>query len=67
MFGVLPCWRGKGWGRIILIESLIGWAERGATRVELTVDEENRPAVRLYRSLDFKDKETGIWYELKLH
>lgn len=43
--------RGAGLGRG-LVEALEAWArERGATRVQLLVDEENRPALGFYRRL----------------
>jgi GNAT superfamily N-acetyltransferase len=43
--------RGAGLGRA-LVEALEGWARgRGATRVQLLVDEENLPALGFYRRL----------------
>ncbi len=46
--------RGAGAGRALL-EALGGWAEgRGATRLQLLVDEENLPALGFYRRLGWR-------------
>ena len=48
---VLPDERGRGTGRA-LVEAAAAWArERGATRLQLLVDEENAPALGFYRRL----------------
>jgi GNAT superfamily N-acetyltransferase len=46
--------RGAGLGRA-LVAAIEGWArERGATRVQLLVDEENLPALGFYRRLGWQ-------------
>lgn len=51
--GLLPDWRGQGIGRR-LIETAIAEAwRRGFERIELTVNEGNEPAQRLYLAVGF--------------
>lgn len=66
MFGVIPCYRGKGVGRRLLIRGLQHLKEKEAQCVELTVDEENSPALSLYEHLGFKTYTSLLWYERKL-
>lgn len=63
MFGVLGRWRGKGLGKSLLSVCLKKWEQRKVDKVELTVDEENTAARKLYYSLGFKDRKSGTWYE----
>lgn len=63
MVGVRPELRGRGFGRNLILTGLAYFAEKEAKAVELTVDEKNQPAVKLYRSLGFKTKARKIWYE----
>jgi RimJ/RimL family protein N-acetyltransferase len=54
--GLLPAWRGQGIGRR-LIEAAIGAAwDRSFRRIELTVNADNEPALRLYRSVGFREE-----------
>lgn len=49
--GVLPEQRGRGLGRVLLMQGLAGFHAEGVRRVELTVSSENVPAARaLYES-----------------
>ena len=50
---VVPDARGRGHGRALL-EAAIGYARtRGATSMEIAVDEPDEPAIRLYESAGF--------------
>jgi ribosomal protein S18 acetylase RimI-like enzyme len=57
-FGVLPSLQrlGIGTGMVRLAELLIAAAPRGATAVEVGVDEWNHEAAKLYRRLGYRDK-----------
>ena len=51
--GVCPHWRGQGIGRKLLLHG-IGLARRyGISKMILAVDRDNKPALRLYESLEF--------------
>jgi ribosomal protein S18 acetylase RimI-like enzyme len=56
-FGVLPSLQRLGIGTALMraAESLIAAAPRGATVIEVGVDEWNRDAARLYRRLGYRD------------
>lgn len=52
--GVCPEARGRGLAAGLLSRCLIGFANAGATRVELEVTAANAPAVRLYQRFGFR-------------
>jgi len=52
---VAPEHRGRGVARALTEAVLAALAERGATRVRLTADPENRPAASLYERLGFAE------------
>ena len=52
--GLAPAFRGRGLARRILRFGLGVVHQRGASGVLLAVDEQNKPALRLYRNLEFK-------------
>lgn len=66
MFGILPEFRGQGWGRKLLLTGLESLKRRGATTVELTVDSANTAACSLYRSFGFENVSKVLWFEKKL-
>ncbi len=66
MVGVIPEHRGTDLGRQALLAGLSHLAGRGVRMVELTVDEDNLPALRLYESLGFRRYAAGLWYEKAL-
>jgi ribosomal protein S18 acetylase RimI-like enzyme len=51
--GIASGWRGRGIGRRLLTHGLGLAGGQGATNIILAVDQGNRPALRLYRSLRF--------------
>lgn len=63
MMGVAPSQQGHGLGRTVLELGLWHVRQRGATRVEVTVDAENRPARALYGSAGFEPYLATLWYE----
>jgi len=65
MFGVLEQFRGNDWGRRLIMSGLHKLYRQGVRSVELTVDEQNRPAVNLYLSLNFTAKSYKVWFEKK--
>lgn len=66
MFGIDPEFQGKGWGKKLVSAGLEYLKRKGARAVELTVDQENVPAVELYKSFGFKTKRRDFWYEKPL-
>ncbi len=66
MLGVAPGYRGQGLGQELLRAALGQISSRGLSMARLTVDSRNAPALALYRSLGFRRKDTGIWYEKRL-
>lgn len=60
--GVDPDWQGSGLGRVLTLRGLHHLRDRGLPWVLLYVDEENRPAVQLYRSLGFELWESDVMY-----
>ncbi len=66
MIGVDPAARGGGFGRAMLDESVAYLRGKGARAVELTVYQDNTPALALYRSAGFRPVQEIIWYEKHL-
>ena len=52
-FGLVPEVRGRGLGRVLLLEGLHRAQRAQALEVVLAVDERNDPAIRVYEGLDF--------------
>ncbi len=63
MLGVDPDYRGRGLGKGILIAGLSHLQSKGFQVAELTVDQRNKAACSLYRSLGFKVRTSSVWYE----
>jgi ribosomal protein S18 acetylase RimI-like enzyme len=55
-FGVLPEFRGKGYGRAVLKAALKLISEKDIKQVELDVADKNSRALNLYKSCGFKEK-----------
>ena len=66
MLGVDPDYRGRGFGRQLLLVGLSYLKSKGLRVVELTVDRENKAARALYKSVGFKLWTSTLWYEKKL-
>lgn len=62
--GVLPAFRGQGWGGAILDASLFVLNKRGAVQVSLEVDAANGPALALYRSRGFIEQNRANYWLL---
>lgn len=52
--GLIPEARGRGCGRLLIDHAISVAAARGVGRLMLAVDEENAPALRLYRAAGFR-------------
>ncbi|WP_052350423.1 GNAT family N-acetyltransferase [Paenibacillus gorillae] len=63
--GVLPEYRGKGYGRAILLRAIDKLKEANAGDIMLQVAVENGNALRLYQSCGFVETSTMDYYELQ--
>ena len=66
MVGVLPARQGEGLGRVVTGAGIDRLLDLGASPLEITVDSENPPAVRVYERLGFAVRWRSFWYELTL-
>ena len=66
MIGADPDVRGRGFGRAMLLESIDFLKGKGAGAIELTVYQDNTPAVQLYRATGFREQGEIILYECGL-
>lgn len=60
--GVSPDATGRGIGRALMVSGLERLRQRGCSAATLYVEEENRAAVNLYRSLGFQDFTVDVQY-----
>ncbi len=61
--GIIPGYRGKGYGRLLLMHFLEIVAAKGFDQVRLNVRSDNEAALGLYRKLGFKViSETATWH-----
>jgi ribosomal protein S18 acetylase RimI-like enzyme len=51
--GLIPEYRGRGWGRELAVQTIRAARKAGMERIELEVFASNKPAIALYRSLGF--------------
>lgn len=63
--GVLPEYRGKGYGRSILMMAIEKLKEANASEIMLQVAAENSNALNLYKSCGFMETSTMDYYEIK--
>jgi ribosomal protein S18 acetylase RimI-like enzyme len=56
--GVLPAFRGRGYGTALLLQALQGFRRAGLGRGFLEVTARNEAAVRLYRRIGFRCRKT---------
>ena len=64
--GVLPEYRGKGFGRALLMGGVERLTDAGAKEIMLQVVTENANALHLYESCGFKVTSTMVYYEMGL-
>ncbi|GAB6106643.1 GNAT family N-acetyltransferase [Fusibacter bizertensis] len=62
--GVLPEYRGKGYGRWLLMKSVVKLLEVGASQVMLQVEANNTNALNLYKSCGFEPTSTMDYYKI---
>ncbi len=65
-FGILPEYRGKGYGRAALCEALRFLMERGIKKASLDVVATNAKALSLYQSVGFRELSTMDYYCLEV-
>ncbi len=63
MIGVDPDYQKLGMGRAVLLAGLSYLKNKGVRIAQLTVDDDNEPAITLYRSVGFRKYDTSLWYE----
>jgi ribosomal protein S18 acetylase RimI-like enzyme len=63
--GVLPEYRGKGYGRAILVMAVEKLKESGAGKIMLQVSADNSRALNLYKSCGFLETSVMDYFELK--
>ena len=63
MIGTDPDFQGKGIGRKSLLAGLLYLESKNINTSILTVDSENRAALRLYKSVGFKNRKTILSFE----
>jgi ribosomal protein S18 acetylase RimI-like enzyme len=61
-----PGWRRRGIGRALTQHAIEQAAAAGASRVDLTANDQKASGRALYRSLGFQERETGS-FRLQLH
>ena len=64
MVGTAPAEQSRGLGRAVTAAGLDHLVGVGATPIDITVDSENPPALRLYERLGFTVRWRSVWYEL---
>lgn len=52
--GISPAWRGRGLAGKLLTHAFAAAADHGATNIILAVDAANKPALHLYRTMNFR-------------
>lgn len=62
---VLPDYRGKGFGRKLLLLSINKLKEKGVSSITLQVETNNKNALNLYTSCGFKENYTMTYYSIK--
>ncbi|MDR2086744.1 MAG: GNAT family N-acetyltransferase [Dysgonamonadaceae bacterium] len=59
---VLPEYRRKGIGKLLLEAAINTGKEKGCSRITLEVRQDNLPAQQLYKSMDFKETQPPMYY-----
>ena len=66
MTGVLPEYRGSGFGKYMLQQGLYNLIPNQYNVIELNVDSSNLTAINMYRNIGFESIDLINWYELEL-
>ena len=66
MVGTAPAEQSRGLGRAVTAAGVDHLVGIGATPIDITVDAENPPALRLYEHLGFTVRWRSVWYELRI-
>ena len=66
MIGIDPSFRGRGLSRPVLLAGMDYLRSQGVEYIQLDVDSENTPAVKLYKSIGFDVAEELHWFEASL-
>ena len=62
MTGILPEYRGRGLGKLVVTAGIDQLQNRGVRATRLTVDADNTPARELYLKLGFQKLRQTLWY-----
>lgn len=62
--GIMPKFRGRGFGRELLLKSVLKLIEKGAEKIMLQVEVNNKNALNLYKSCGFKENYVMEYYKL---
>lgn len=63
--GIMPKYRGRGYGRWILMKSVASLLDLGAKQVMLQVEANNSNALNLYKSCGFNETSTMDYYKIE--
>ena len=66
MVGTAPSAQSRGLGRAVTAAGVNHLVGIGATPIDITVDAENPPALRLYERLGFTVRWRSVWHELRI-
>lgn len=65
-FGIIPEFRGKGYGKAILVEVLNNLNKENINKVSLDVEIKNKSALYLYKSCGFKEESIMNYYSINI-
>jgi ribosomal protein S18 acetylase RimI-like enzyme len=62
VFGVAKDAQSKGYGRLLLLQALAAFRQKGVKSVSVVTQGRNYPAQRLYQSVGFRTVGNELWY-----
>jgi len=65
-FGIVPEFRGKGYGKESLLETISLITKKGIHEIELDVEGKNSTALNLYKSCGFEERSTMNYYKYNI-
>lgn len=65
-FVIIPKFRGKGYGKASLMETISLITKKGIHEIELDVEGKNSTALNLYKACGFKEKSTMNYYKYRV-